>query len=369
MRDEILNFTFYGNTVRVWLVALAVFGAVGLVLFVARSLVARRLAAIAARTATAVDDVVVDLLRRTRYYFIVAVSVAAASLVLTLPQNARDGVRTVAVFALLLQIAVWGNGVIQFWLKSYAARKAHTDGTSATTIAAFGVLARIALWILIALLALDNAGIQVTALITGLGITGVAVALAVQNILGDLFGALSIVLDKPFVVGDSIQVDTVNGTVEHIGLKTTRVRSITGEQVIFSNADLLKSRIRNFRRQEERRVIVILGVTYETPRAALARIPAMLRDIVEAQSHVRFDRAHFRSFGASALEYELVYYMTTADYLTYMDTQQAINLQIYDRFAAEKIAFAYPTQRVIADGGAPERATERTTSRELTADG
>ena len=174
---------------------------------------------------------------------------------------------------------------------------------------------------MLALVALNRLGYDVTALITGLGVGGIAIALAVQNVLGDLFAALAIVLDKPFVVGDAITVDTMTGTVEHVGLKTTRIRSVNGEQLIFSNADLLKSRIRNFKRMQERRIVFTIGVSYDTPPDTVARIPAMIREAVEAQQQVRFDRSHFMSYGDSALSFETVYFVLTADYLRVREHQ------------------------------------------------
>ncbi len=167
------------------------------------------------------------------------------------------------------------------------------------------------------LLALDNLGVDVTALVAGLGVGGIAVALAVQSILGDLFASLSIVLDKPFVIGDFIIVGDLLGTVENVGIKTTRVRSLSGEQLIFSNADLLNSRIRNYGRMYERRVVFTVGVTYDTPRHKLEDF---------------------------SLDFETVYYVQDPAYNLYMDIQQAINLELYQRFADEGIEFAYPTQ-------------------------
>jgi small-conductance mechanosensitive channel len=207
-------------------------------------------------------------------------------------------------------------------------------------------LGRLALWSTVALLVLANLGIDVTAMVAGLGIGGIAVALAAQNILGDLFASASIVLDKPFVIGDFIIVGEDMGTVEHIGLKTTRVRSLSGEQLVFANNDLLKSRIRNFKRMNERRAAFGIGVTYQTPAEKLAAIPAMLREAVEAQSPTRFDRAHFKQYGDSALLFEVVYYVLSPDYNLYMDIQQAINLAVFRRFAEEQIEFAHPTYTV-----------------------
>jgi small-conductance mechanosensitive channel len=181
-------------------------------------------------------------------------------------------------------------------------------------------------------------------LIAGLGVGGIAVALAVQNVLGDLFASVSIVLDKPFVVGDFIDLGGHMGVVENVGLKTTRVRSLSGEELVIANSDLLSTRIRNFKRMSQRRAAFDIGVVYGTPSDKLRRIPELARKAVESCDNTRFDRSHFKSFGDSALVFETVYFMTVPDYNAYMDTQQSINLELYQRFEAEDIEFAYPTQ-------------------------
>jgi small-conductance mechanosensitive channel len=173
--------------------------------------------------------------------------------------------------------------------------------------------------------------------------------LAVQNVLSDLFASLSIVLDKPFVPGDFVVVGDMAGSVEHIGIKTTRIRSISGEQLVFSNADLLGSRIRNFGRMQERRVVFSLGVTYQTPADKLERIPSLIKAAIESQERVRFDRSHFASYGDSALNFETVYYVESSDYATHMDILQSVNLTIYRSFATEGIEFAYPTQTLFIE--------------------
>ena len=349
-----LEWQFYHNSLRAWAIAGTVAVVIGAVLFIARTLLARRLARVAAKTATTADDAIVDLLRRTRYFFIITAAVAGATLFLELPSRALSVGRALGTIALFIQIAIWGNGLITFWFRNYAERKADTDLSSRTTIAAFTFVARAILWIMLALLALSRLGYDITTLITGLGVGGIAIALAVQNVLGDLFAALAIVLDKPFVVGDAISVDTMTGTVENIGLKTTRIRSVNGEQLIFSNADLLKSRIRNFKRMQERRVVLTIGVSYDTPPDTVARIPGMLREAVETQEQVRFDRSHFMSYGESALNFETVYFVLTADYLVYANINQAVNLALFRRFTAEKIEFAFPTRTIMVRGGPPE---------------
>ena len=196
------------------------------------------------------------------------------------------------------------------------------------------------------LLALDNLGIKITGLITGLGIGGITIALAVQNILGDLLAYISIMMDRPFAIGDFIVVAEFTGVVERIGLKTTRLRSLSGELLIFSNNDLLSSRMRNYKDREQRRVLFSIGVTYDTPADSLESIPIIIKDILETQENVLFDRAHFKSFGSFSIDFEVVYYVTTADYLIYMDVQQDVNLKIVRAFEKSGIEFAFPTQTV-----------------------
>jgi len=349
----ILEWQFYHNSVHAWLIAGIVFAVIGATLFIARTLLARHLAKVAAQTSNTADDAIVDLLRRTRYFFILTAAIAAASLFLDLPPRALSVGRMLGTVALILQLAIWGNGLITFWFRNYAERKADTDVASRTTIAAFSFVARAILWSMLLLVGLNRLGVDITALITGLGVGGIAIALAVQNVLGDLFAALAIVLDKPFVVGDAISVDTMTGTVENVGLKTTRIRSVNGEQLIFSNTDLLKSRIRNFKRMQERRVVLTIGVSYDTPPDTVARIPDMLREAVESQEQVRFDRSHFMSYGESALNFETAYFVLTSDYLTYANKNQAVNLAVLRRFATEKIDFAFPTRTIVVRGAAP----------------
>jgi small-conductance mechanosensitive channel len=226
----------------------------------------------------------------------------------------------------------------------------------ATAVGIVSFVTRLGLWAVVALTALGTLGIEVTPFIASLGIGGVAVALALQNVLGDLLASLSIVLDKPFVVGDFIQVGDLSGSVEYVGLKTTRVRSLSGEQLVFSNSDLLGSRIRNYGRMSERRVAFSLGVTYDTPAPVLRRIPGLVQEAVQSRENARFDRSHLKGFGASSVDFETVYYMEVPDYATYMDTQQAINLEIFERFGAEGIEFAFPTRtiHVIESGAAAD---------------
>jgi small-conductance mechanosensitive channel len=266
---------------------------------------------------------------------------------LELPHRAARLVPVLATTAVLVQVGLWGTAVVRFFMERQ--RKRRELAGEPDTMAAFGVLGVLgmgAVWVIVFLLMLDNFGVDVTALVTGLGIGGVAVALAVQKILSDLFASVSIVLDKPFEVGDFIAVDTFMGTVEHVGLKTTRVASLSGERIVFSNSDLVNARLRNFKHQRERRVEFRFGVAYDTPAEQVAAIPALVREAIEGQQGARFDRAHFKEYGDSALVFEAVYIVTSPDYNLYMDLHQAINLDLMQRFHERGIGFALPTQTV-----------------------
>lgn len=339
MRYELL-----ANDMNTWAIALAIGLAVTTALYVLKLVLVRRLGQLAARTATHLDDLAVTMIDATHPLALLLAGVFAGAQWLTLPDKTVQLLAHLAVATLLLQVARWGDAGMRGWLRHYRQERSAQDAAATTSTAALGFVARTALWLVIVLMILDNFGVNITTLIASLGIGGIAVALAIQNILGDLFSSLSIVLDKPFVVGDFITVDDIAGTVEYVGLKTTRIRGLGGEQIVFSNSDLLKSRIRNFKRMQTRRIVFGIGVTYEISKQQVAAIPGILREIVQAQEKVSFDRAHFKSYGPSSLDFEVVYIVKTPDYNFYMDVQQAINLAIFERFEREHIPFAHPTQ-------------------------
>jgi small-conductance mechanosensitive channel len=338
---------FLGNSVRVWTVGLAIAFGTTIILAIAKRIVVHRLRILAQKTATDIDDLIVDLLHRTRIFFLFAVGLYAGSHAITVNGEVASVRRTIVILLLLVQSGVWANGLMTYLLGKMARSRTGGEATNATTVTALTFISRTVIWSIVVLLVLENLGFDVTALVAGLGVTGIAVALALQNILGDLFASLSIVLDQPFVLGDYIVVDALQGTVEHIGLKTTRVRSLSGEQIVFSNADLLKSRVRNFKRMQERRATFSFAVTYQTTNEQVAAIPGIVREIIVAQNETRFDRAHFQTVGESGLIFEVVYYVVKADYTLFMDIQQAINLALLRRFREEGIAFAYPTRALV----------------------
>jgi small-conductance mechanosensitive channel len=332
------------NTPADWLAALLV--AVGVLFFmlIFKRVIVRYAWIYAKKTDTELDDLFASTLLSTRTLLLLPLAVYAGGMWLTLPPRLDRIIEHIVIIVLLIQAALWGNSFILNWMARTMREKKEQDAAAVTTLSFIGFIARVALWAIIFLLTLDNLGFNITALLAGLGIGGVAVALAAQNILGDLFASLSIVLDKPFVIGDFIIVGEQLGTVEHIGLKTTRIRSLGGEQVVFSNTDLLNSRIKNYKRMNERRVLFTFGVVYQTSHEKLQKIPGMLRAIIEAHDKTRFDRAHFKDYGDSSLNFEVVYYVLNSDYNMYMDIQQSINLAMFERFQSEGIDFAYPTR-------------------------
>ena len=344
---------FQGNPLWRWLVAVGILLFVGFVFRIILRFAVRRLRAIVIKTPGRFDDLLVDLLQKTRFLLIFIISLYAAALVLTLPQWAETMLRGISIVAFLFQAGYWGNAFVEFWIRRSVNRRLTDDAATATTMSALGFVAKMVIWAIVILVALDTY-IDVTTLIATLGVGGIAIALAVQNILADLFASLSIIVDRPFVIGDFIIVGEQMGNVEKIGLKTTRVRSLTGEQIIFSNSDLLSSRVRNYRRMYERRIAFSVGVTYQTTPDQLEEIPALIEKIISSQPGVRFDRSHFKTLGDFALQIETVYYVLAPDYAAYVDVQQAINLSLMRAFAERGIEFAYPTQTVFVQRDSAE---------------
>ena len=344
MSMSFLGKIFFGNTLQTWLIGLGIVFVTFLTLILIQKIMLRRLSGKAERTETQIDDLLRAVLSTTKYFFLFFVSVYIGSNFLVMPSNIIKAWNNIFFIVVIIQIAFWVGSGIDFVISVNVKKRMADNAASTTTISVLGFISKLLLWSIALILVLDNLGINITSLVAGLGIGGIAVALAVQNILGDLFASLSIVIDKPFVIGDFIVVDQLKGTVEHIGLKTTRLRSLGGEQLIFSNNDLLKSRIQNYKRMVERRILFGFGVTYRTPPEKLPLINDIVREIILKQEQVRFDRVHFKEYGESALNFEVVYFVKNQDYNLYMDIQQAINLEIFRRFQEAGIEFAYPTR-------------------------
>lgn len=337
---------FASNSLLDWAIAFGVMLLTVSVLLTARRIARVHLKKLQATEKTEFLELPLEVLSRTTLLFFIVLAIYLGLNTLTMSDRTAQMLDSVITIAVFWQAGVWVSAATLRWLERKRRLSLATDRATAGTLGIVGFIARMVIWTMVLLLTLENLGVDITALVAGLGIGGIAIALAVQNILGDLFASLSITLDRPFVIGDFLIVDDFLGSVENIGIKSTRLRSLSGEQIIMSNADLLTSRVRNYGRMAERRVVFTLHISYQTPIEELERIPQMIRKIIEAQESTRFDRSHFAKHSPYSLEFETVYYVLSPDYNRYMDIQQAINLRIHREFAARGINFAYPTQKL-----------------------
>lgn len=326
-----------GNSVIDWVTAVTwALAVTGAIIFV-RSLARRRLAAIAAGTETIAADLFVEVVKSVRKRYVLLISLGVALSWLHLPSAAHTTIRRILVVVAALQGIRSGSAIVDFLANHYATRK---EGLDRTTLRALSYLGRIVLWVTVILVGLEASGFEVKTLLTGLGVGGIAIALAVQNILGDLFAALSIVLDKPFVVGDAIAVDTFEGEVMHIGLKSTRVRSVNGEEVVFANTDLLKSRLRNLTRRHGRRYLITLLIAPGTPAEKIGRVPALVAESVKADGRATVQRSHLVATGLNGAEVESSVLIPGMDYLEAHDIRQAVLLGILKGLEREGITLA-----------------------------
>jgi small-conductance mechanosensitive channel len=343
-----VNAIYFGNSTRAWLVSAAIAAAVYVALVLIQRLAVNRLGKLAERTDTDFDDAIVEVVRNTRAFFLLAIAIYAGMRGLAIHRRLVGPLEGFLELLFLFQIGLWASGLVSFLVRrSLDRREQVADRIGVAAIRAIGITIKIAAWVIIVLVAIQSVfNKPVTGLIAGVGVGGIALALAVQNILGDLLAAVAIVFDRPFDVGDTIQVDNHVGTVEQIGLKTTRLRSVTGEQLVIGNGELLKSRLRNYKRMFERRAMLQLDLNYDTKPEVVERVPEMVRQIIESQTGVRFERSHFSGFMENALRVETVYFVLDPEYKRFMDVQQAVNLAILRRFTAEGIEFAFPTRTI-----------------------
>ena len=333
------------------LTSLAIGAVVALASYILMTLAVRlalsRLAKLSGRTANRADDMLVEVLSGTSRWLLALAALLIGVGMLDLPARWASRVGQLWFLALALQIALWANRAVTIGLHRHALRHAGAAGnpvSAAATLISWGL--RTLLWSVIVLAMLSNIGINITAFVASLGVGGIAVALAAQSVLGDLFASVAIAVDKPFEIGDFIVFGSVAGSVETVGIKTTRIRSIGGEQIVMSNTELLKQTVSNYKRLKERRIVFGFGVTYAASADQAEAIPALVKRVIEASDRLRFDRAHFKGFGESSLDYEVVYIVLAPDYALYMDQQQRINLELMREFAASGIEFAFPTRTV-----------------------
>ena len=349
---DFLETTYYHNTLWHWSLAAGIAAAVFFVTFIIHRVIVARYARMAATQQVELLELPLRIASRTTVTFLLFASIFAGAQFLALPKAPSKVLLTLVTIAAFWQVGIWASAGVVAWLDHKQRLSVPENRAAVGTLSIISFIVRSLIWALVLLLTLDNLGINITALVTGLGIGGVAIALAVQNVLGDLLASLSITLDRPFVVGDAVAVDDFSGTVEQIGIKSVRIRSVNGEQIVMSNADLLKSRIRNFGRLRERRVVFTVNLALDSPPERLRKIPQALRGIIESEQDIRFERSHFSRIGQSSLEFETVYFVTTANYTRYMDIQQSINLKVIELLEREELNLAVPVQKVWQDTNA-----------------
>ncbi len=339
--QELAGLVYFGNDLRDWAVALVVFALLFTILPLTRAAVEKRLRK--PHRSKAALEITLALLARTTRLFLFAVAVWLSIRLLSVPAAVERFIDIALLIVIWLQVALWGTTLVVRLVEARSHAADAAAGAASLNILRF--VATVAVWAIALLLLLANLGVKIMPLVAGLGIGGIAIALAVQNVLGDLLASLSIALDKPFTVGDFLVLGNEKGTVEQIGIKSTRLRSTTGEQIVMSNSDLLQSRLRNYGLLPERRAELALRIAYETPREQIVEIPAVIEAAIRAQKNARFERAHLARFGDYALIYEAVYHVQDRDLTVFMDAQQAIHLRLLDELGRRDIGIVYPTTR------------------------
>jgi small-conductance mechanosensitive channel len=343
---ELFDWSFFNNPAWRWMVAGAVALGVLFVLLVLRRIARKQYARFAATPEDELLELPLHVASRTTFAFLLIASIFLGVETLELPDKVVRVLVTLFTVAGCWQMGLWATTAVLAAIDRKQRKALAVDRASAGSLGIIGFMARLTIWALVLLLTLDNLGIQIKPLLAGLGIGGIAVALAAQNILGDLFASLSITLDRPFVLGDNLQIDDFSGTVEYIGVKSTRLRSVNGEQIIIPNSNLVASRVRNNTRATERRVVFTVSISQDTPLAELQKIPGLIRSLIEANADVRFDRSHFAKITAASFDFEAVYIVKTTDYNRHMDILQQLNLRVVEAFEKQGVAFAYPMQRL-----------------------
>lgn len=341
--DEILERTFWGNALYNYLIAIGIVLIGALAIRIFKGPVLNKIRSLTDKTDTHIDDYILDTIDRFGIPALYILLISSALQYLTLAPRLSRLIEILTVIIVTIIIIRFISASILMILTRYIRQQ---EGGEEKVKQLYGIMViiNIFFWGVGLLFLLDNLEYDVTAIIASLGIGGIAIALAAQNILGDLFNYFVIFFDRPFEVGDFVVIDDKNGVIEYVGLKTTRIKTLSGEQLVFSNSDLTSSRIHNYKKMQRRRVVFRIGVTYQTPHEQLKAIPELIKSIILELDNVTFDRAHFFLYSDSSLDFETVYYIESGDYTLYMDVQQFVNLRIYEEFEKRDISIAYPTR-------------------------
>nr|WP_294927862.1 mechanosensitive ion channel family protein [uncultured Flavobacterium sp.] len=345
---DILNTTFLDNTFLSWLIAAGIILASVIIIKTIKTLVIRRLKNWSLTTKTTWDNFILEVVDKSVLPILYISAFYFALLTLKLPDNIDNVIHIAYMFAFTFFVLKIISAAFKKFVYSFIQRSEESESKQKQAGGLIAII-NIIIWICGLIFLIDNMGYNVTTLIAGLGVGGIAIALAAQAVLGDLFSYFVIFFDRPFEIGDFVQLGPDNGVIEYIGIKTTRIRTLSGEQLICSNTDLTNSRLRNYKRMEKRRVVFSLGVTYQTTHSQLAEVPKIVKEIITSKSQLQFDRGHFSGYGDFSLNFEFVYYVLDPDYNLFMDNQQEVYLEIFSAFEKEGIDFAYPTQTLIMD--------------------
>jgi small-conductance mechanosensitive channel len=354
---DFLNQTYFGNSIYMYIVAAATFIISIAVILILKKVVLGRFKKWAASTQTSIDDLVIRGVEKTIIPLLFFLAFYSGIKTLNLDPRISRVIYIISVILITYFVVRLIINVIRFSLNAYMLRKGEADNKQRQVR---GILSFVNffIWAIGIVFLLDNLGFEISAVIAGLGIGGIAIALAAQTILGDLFSYFVIFFDRPFEIGDFVVVGDKSGAIEYIGIKTTRIRSLSGEQIIFSNTDLVNSRLHNYKRMERRRILFTIGVVYQTKAHLLTEIPVIIRSIIESLPDTTFDRAHFARYGDSSLIFEVVYFVQSPEYTAYMNIHQQLNMKIFEEFEKRGIEFAYPTQTLFLnkteENGKPE---------------
>lgn len=344
--SEILQIQWWGNSVQQYALSFAIFITLLIVCKVFETHIVHHLKKLSETTDTDVDDTVVRVLDEIPLLFFMVVAIYYPITLLNVPAIVDKVASAIFIIALVVQAVISTSKLLEFFARKLLFKNEKEAAKNVTIFNGFKLIAEIAIWSIGIILILSNLGVDVSSLVASLGIGGVALALASQKVLGDMFSSFSIFIDKPFEVGDMIKVGNDMGSVKKIGLKTTRIQTLDGQELVIGNEELTSSRIHNFKKMKRRRIRFTLGVTYDTPSRKLRKIPEMLTEMFETEEGATLDRVHFKSFNDSSLDFEIVYHVESQDYAEYMDIQQRVNLDIVDTFNKAKIEFAFPSRTV-----------------------
>jgi small-conductance mechanosensitive channel len=347
--NKFWEYSFLNNTIRDWAVASIIIVVAIIILRLFQSIIIKRVKTLTAKTRTTLDDFVIRTIQSSVMPLLYLLAVYFGLHYLQLSAKVSSVIQVAVMFVTTFFILKIISSFITYAFQQALVKQEKSEHREKQSKGILLII-KIIIWAAGLLFLIDNLGYDITTLVAGLGIGGIAIALAAQTILGDLFSYLVIFFDKPFEVGDFIVFADKMGTVEYVGIKTTRIHTLSGEQFICSYTDLTNSSVHNYKRMEERRVVFNFGIIYNTAAPKLKTIPPLVKQVIETSGTTRFDRAHFKAFGNFSLDFEVVYYVLSADYNIYMDIQQNINLKIFELFEKENIEFAFPTQTLFLNG-------------------